>query len=177
MRPFGALISYQEAGEIIDRHIHQITRTESVPIDDAVNRVLAADLIAAMNVPPFNRAAMDGYAVKARDTFSAGQFKPVTLKIIGEIHAGESPDKKIKIGQCEQISTGAVMPEGADAVMMVEDTEREGDEVKIFKSITPGSNIGKIGGDIKEGTDCLKGGYYAGCRESGRPGLSGAVQR
>ena len=158
MRPFGALISYQEAGEIIDRHIHPITRTESVPIDDAVNRVLAADLIAAMNVPPFSRAAMDGYAVKAKDTFGAGQFKPVTLKIIGEIHAGESPDKKIKTGQCEQISTGAVMPGGADAVMMVEDTEREGDEVKIFKSITPGSNIGKIGGDIREGAVVLKAG-------------------
>jgi molybdenum cofactor synthesis domain-containing protein len=144
MRPFGALISYQEAGEIIDRHIHPITRTESVPIDDAVNRVLAADLIAAMNVPPFNRAAMDGYAVKAKDTFGAGQFKPVTMKIIGEIHAGESPDKKTKTG--------------ADSVMMVEDTEREGDEVKIFKSITPGSNIGKIGGDIKEGAVVLKAG-------------------
>jgi molybdenum cofactor synthesis domain-containing protein len=96
--------------------------------------------------------------VKAKDTFGAGQFKPVTLKIIAEIHAGESPDKKIKSGQCIQISTGAVMPEGADAVMMVEDTEREGNEVKIFKSITPGSNIGKIGGDIKEGAVVLKAG-------------------
>jgi molybdenum cofactor synthesis domain-containing protein len=158
MRPFGALISYREAGEIIDRHINPITRTESIPIDDAVNRVLAEDLVAAMNVPPFNRAAMDGYAVKAKDTFGAGQFKPVSLKIIGEIHAGENPEKKIKTGQCVQISTGAVMPEGADSVMMVEDTEREGPEVKIFKSITPGSNIGKIGGDIKEGAIVLKAG-------------------
>jgi molybdenum cofactor synthesis domain-containing protein len=158
MKPFGALISYQEAKGIIDRHIQPITRTESVAIDEAVNRVLAEDLIAAMNVPPFNRAAMDGYAVKAKDTFGAGQFKPVELKIIGEIHAGENPVKKIKTGQCMQISTGAVMPEGADAVMMVEDTEREGTEVKMFKSITPGSNIGKIGGDIKEGTTILKAG-------------------
>ena len=69
MRPFGALISYQEAKEIIDRHIQPITRTEAVPIDNAVNRVLAEDCIAKMNVPPFNRAAMDGYAVKAKDTF------------------------------------------------------------------------------------------------------------
>jgi len=131
MRPFGALISYQEACEIIDRHIRPITRIEEVPVDSAANRVLAEDLVAAMNVPPFNRAAMDGYAVKAKDTFGAGQFKPVSLKVIGEIHAGDSPDKKIKSGQCIQISTGAVMPEGADSVMMVEDTEREGTEVKI----------------------------------------------
>ena len=80
MRPFGALISYQEAKETIDRHIHPITRTETVPIDDAVNRVLAEDFVAKMNVPPFNRAAMDGYAVKAKDTFGAGQFKPKAIQ-------------------------------------------------------------------------------------------------
>ena len=156
MRPFGALISYQEAKEVIDRHIHPITRTEAVPIDSAVNRVLAEDYVATMNVPPFNRAAMDGYAVKAKDTFGAGQIKPKVFKIIGEIHAGENPSKKIKSGECVQISTGAVMPDGADSVMMVEDTEREGNEVKFFKSITPASNVGKMGGDIKEGAVILK---------------------
>ena len=158
MRPFGALISYQEAKEVIDRHIHPITRTEAVPIDGAVNRVLAEDCVAKMNVPPFNRAAMDGYAVKAKDTFGAGQFKPKIFKIIGEIHAGENPGRKIKSGECVQISTGAVMPDGADAVMMVEDTEREGNEVKFFKSVTPASNVGKMGGDIKEGAVILKAG-------------------
>jgi molybdenum cofactor synthesis domain-containing protein len=158
MRPFGALISYQEAKEIIDRHIHPLTRTEPVLLNEAVNRILAEDCVAKMDVPPFNRAAMDGYAVKAKDTFGAGQFKPKVFKIIGELHAGEIPAKKIKSGECVQISTGAVMPEGADAVMMVEDTEREGNEVKFFKSITPGSNVGKMGGDIKEGSIILKAG-------------------
>jgi molybdenum cofactor synthesis domain-containing protein len=156
MRPFGSLISYQKAKEVVDSHIQPITRTELVPIDDAVNRVLAEDLVAKMNVPPFNRASMDGYAVKAKDTFGAGQFKPKLLKIVGEIHAGEKSTNKIKTGECLQISTGAMMPDGADAVMMVEDTEREGNEVKIFKSVTPGSNIGKMGEDIKEGTVVLK---------------------
>jgi molybdopterin molybdotransferase len=156
MKPFGALIPYQKAKEIIDQHIQPITRTESVPIDDATNRVLAEDLVAIMTVPPFNRAAMDGYAVKAKDTFGAGQFKPKVFKIVGEVHAGEKPDKKIKLGECLQISTGAVMPDGADSVMMVEDTEREGTQVKIFKSITPHSNVGKMGEDIKEGAVVLK---------------------
>jgi molybdenum cofactor synthesis domain-containing protein len=160
MRPFGALISYQEAKEIIDRHVHPITRTETVPIDNAVNRVLVDDLIAKMNVPPFSRATMDGYAVKSKDTFGAGQFKPNVFKIIGELHAGENPLKKIKSGECIQISTGAVMPDGADAVMMVEDTEREGATVKFFKSVTPGANIGKMGEDIKEGTVVLKAGVF-----------------
>jgi molybdenum cofactor synthesis domain-containing protein len=158
MRPFGSLISYQEAKEIIDRHIHPLTRTEPVLLNEAVNRILAEDCVAKMDVPPFNRAAMDGYAVKAKDTFGAGQFKPKVFKIIGEVHAGETPAKKIKSNECVQISTGAVMPEGADSVMMVEDTEREGNEVKFFKSVTPGSNVGKMGGDIKEGTVILKAG-------------------
>jgi molybdenum cofactor synthesis domain-containing protein len=158
MRPFGALISYQEAKDVIDRHTSAITRTEGVAIDDAVNRVLAEDVVAKMNVPPFTRSAMDGYAVKAKDTFDAGQFKPQVFKVIGELHAGENPSKKIKSGECIQISTGAVMPEGADSVIMVEDTEREGNEVKVFKSITPGTNIGKMGGDIKEGAVILKAG-------------------
>jgi molybdenum cofactor synthesis domain-containing protein len=158
MRPFGALISYQEAKDVIDRHTSAITRTEGVAIDDAVNRVLAEDVVAKMNVPPFTRSAMDGYAVKAKDTFDAGQFKPQVFKVIGELHAGENPSKKIKSGECIQISTGAVMPEGADSVIMVEDTEREGNEVKVFKSITPGTNIGKMGGDIKEGAVILNAG-------------------
>ena len=156
MRPFGSLISYQKAREVVDSHIQPITRSESVSIDDAVNRILSQDLVSVMNVPPFNRASMDGYAVKAKDTFGAGQFKPKLLKIIGEIHAGEKAINKIKTGECLQISTGAMMPDGADAVMMVEDTERDDDKVKIFKSVTPGSNIGKMGEDIKEGTAVLK---------------------
>jgi len=158
MKHFGALISYQEAKDIIDRHIQPITRTELLAIDETMNRVLAEDLIAAMNVPPFNRSAMDGYAVKAEDTFGAGQFKPKVFKMIGEIHAGESPDKQINNGECLQISTGAVMPGGANAVIMVEDTEREGNDIKVFKSITPGSNVGKMGEDIKEGAVVLKAG-------------------
>ena len=68
------------------------------------------------------------------------------------------------------------MPDGADSVMMVEDTEREGNEVKFFKSITPGSNVGKMGGDIKEGAVILKAGILVGCRESGRACLAGIIQ-
>ncbi|MDD5288011.1 MAG: molybdopterin-binding protein [Dehalococcoidales bacterium] len=168
MKPFGALISYQEAKEVIDRYIQPITRTEAVPIDNALNRVLAEDLIALMDVPPFNRAAMDGYAVKAKDTFGAGQFKPKLFKITGEIHAGEKPDKKIKSGECLQISTGAVMPNGADSVVMVEDTERENSQIKVFKSVTPGTNVGKMGEDIKAGAVVLKADT---CLDAGKVGV------
>jgi molybdopterin molybdotransferase len=158
MRPFRALLSYEEAKAIIDRHIEAVTRIVTVPIDDAIGRVLAKDFIASMDVPPFSRASMDGYAVRAKDTFGAGQFKPRILEVIGEIHAGEKPTKRVSTGTCLQISTGAMMPVGADAVVMVEDTERDGDKVKIFKAIVPGANVGKQGEDIKAGMAVLKAG-------------------
>ncbi|MDP2920062.1 MAG: molybdopterin-binding protein [Dehalococcoidia bacterium] len=160
MRPFRALLSYAEAQAVIDKHIVPITRTETVPLDDAVGRVLADDFIATMDVPPFDRAAMDGYAVRARDTFGAGQFKPKVLDITGEAHAGGKATARVSAGKCLLISTGAMMPSGADAVVMVEDTEREGDTVKIFKAVVPGANIGKRGEDIVASSTILKSGTF-----------------
>jgi molybdenum cofactor synthesis domain-containing protein len=160
MRPFRALLSYEEAKTVIDRHIEAITRTEIVPLDEAVGRVLAEDFIALMDVPPFSRAAMDGYAVRAKDTFGAGQFKPRVLEIIGETHAGEKSTKRLTANTSLQISTGAMMPAGADSVVMVEDTERDGDKVKIFKAVVPGANVGKQGEDIKAGAAVLKVGTW-----------------
>lgn len=160
MRPFRALLSYEEAKVVIDQHVEAITRIETVSIDDAVGRVLAEDFIALMDVPPFNRAAMDGYAVRAKDTFGAGQFKPRVLEIIGETHAGEKPTKRVAVNSCLQISTGAMMPAGANAVVMVEDTERDGDKVKVFKAVVPGANVGKQGEDIKAGAAILKTGTF-----------------
>jgi molybdenum cofactor synthesis domain-containing protein len=118
------------------------------------------DFIAAMDVPPFSRAAMDGYAVRAKDTFGAGQFKPCILQIAGEAHAGEKSSQRVTTGVCLLVSTGAMMPAGADAVEMVEDTERDGDRIKIFKAVVPGANIGKRGEDIKAGAAILKAGAY-----------------
>lgn len=160
MRPFGALLSYEKAREVIDSHIKPITRIEPVALDNAVGRVLAENFVATMDIPPFNRAAMDGYAVKSRDTFGAGQFRPRSLKIAGSVHAGEKPTIRIKSGECLQISTGAMMPASTDAVMMVEDTEREADAVKVFKAVVPGANVGKRGEDIKRGVTILKEGAF-----------------
>ena len=156
MRPFRALISYAEAKAVIDAHIKPIDRVETVPLDDAVGRVLAQDFVAADDVPPFNRASMDGYAVRSRDTFGAGRFHPKVLDIIGERHAGQKSSPRVTAGVCIQISTGAMMPAGADAVVMVEDTERDGDRVKVFKAVAPGANIGKRGEDIKADATVLK---------------------
>jgi molybdenum cofactor synthesis domain-containing protein len=156
VRPFGALLPFEEAKRVVANNIKPITRVETVNIDDALGRVLAEDVVAGLSIPPFDRAAMDGYAVKARDTFNAGQLRPKILRLVGEVHAGETPTSKVGAGECLQIATGAMMPKGADAVVMVEDTEAEDGRVKIFKSVYPGANVARKGEDIKEGATVLK---------------------
>ncbi len=159
MKPFGALLSFEEAKRAVETNIKPIARVEAVSIDDASGRVLAEDVVATMSIPSFDRAAMDGYAVKARDTFDSGQFNPKVLNLVGELHAGETPQKRVNTGECIQIATGAIMPAGADAVVMVEDTEAESGRVKVFKSAYPKANVGRKGEDIKKGLSILKEGF------------------
>ena len=156
MRPFGALLSFEEAVKIVDTNIKAVDRVETVDVDEAVGRVLANDFVAKLDTPPFNRGAMDGYAVIAENTFGSSELKPKVLDLIGTVHAGDNPTEKVGAGQCVQIATGAVMPEGATAVVMVEDTEVEESKIKIFKASLPGQHVGKRGEDIKAGESVLK---------------------
>jgi molybdenum cofactor synthesis domain-containing protein len=160
MKPFGALLSFAEAKKVVDDNIKPVMRIEAVAVDDAAGRVLAEDVAASLSIPPFDRAAMDGYAVKAKDTFNAGQFKPKILEMVGVLHAGETPKKNVGPGECIQIATGAMMPRGADAVVMVEDTDAEGSKVKVFKATYPKANVAKKGEDMKQGESVLKQGTF-----------------
>lgn len=130
-------------------------KIETVKIDEALGRVLAEDFFSPINVPHFKRASKDGYAVKAGDTFGAEETEPKTLKIKGEIRAGEKSNLILEKGECVRISTGALIPEGADAVVMVEFSEEEENQVHIYRPVSPGENIIKIGGDIKENQKLL----------------------
>jgi len=102
---------------------------------------------------------MDGYAVKAKDTFNSSQLNPKVLDLVGELRAGEAPQKKVNSGECIQIATGAMMPKGGDAVVMVEDTEEENGRVKVFKSAYPRANVAQKGEDIKNGGLVLRRGF------------------
>jgi len=156
MTPFKELVSYEEALKRIHKSIKPINRTESVPIEKALDRVLAQEIMANMSVPPFNRAAMDGYAVKAEETFGASAFKPKTLKLTEILHAGASSNEVLGKGECIQVATGSPVPKGADAVVMVEFTERSGNTVSILKPVYPGANISPKGEDVEEGQIVLK---------------------
>jgi molybdopterin molybdotransferase len=158
MTPFKELVSYGEALGRIRKSTKPIKRTESVPIEKALNRVLAENIVANMSVPPFDRAAMDGYAVKAEETFGASSLRPKTLKLTEILHAGASSKRVLGKGECVQIATGSPIPKGVDAVVMVEFTERNGNNVNVSKPVYPGANISPKGEDIEEGQVVLKAG-------------------
>ncbi|WP_117594819.1 molybdopterin biosynthesis protein [Haloprofundus halophilus] len=141
---------------------------ESVPLAEARGRVLAARVDAELDVPGFDRASMDGYAVRAKDTFGADEADPETLELVGEVHAGAEPDVTVEPGTCAEISTGAVMPPGADAVVIVERTEERGEnEIEIRTAVAPGDSVMFAGADIAAGARALGPGTLLTPREIG----------
>lgn len=151
MRPLKSLIGIKEAYELLWPEVQPVQRVKVVPLLEAAGAVLAEEVVADLDVPPFSRAAMDGYAVKAEDTFGASGLKPRFFNLVEVIHAGEVAEKEIASGQCIQVGTGAPKPKGADAVLMVEDTERDGQQVKTYRPVYPGANIMERGADIAAG--------------------------
>ena len=158
MRPFQSTIPLADAQEIIAAAAEPLARTETVPLREARGRVLARDLMAPDDVPPFARAAMDGYAVRAADTAAATRDTPVPLRCVEQVYTGQMPAQAVAAGLCSEVATGAPMPEGADAVVMVEDTAADGDAVRVFTAATPGQNIGRQGQDIRQGQLVLSAG-------------------
>jgi molybdenum cofactor synthesis domain-containing protein len=157
MRPIRDTIPLEEAREIIDGAVGRIDRVERIPILDAASRVLAREVIADRDVPPFSRAAMDGYAVVAEDTFGASRFEPKTLQVVEKVYTGQVPTIRLAPGAATEIATGAPMPDGADAVVMVEETERTGERrVDIFTPVYPRQNVGRQGADITSGQTVLR---------------------
>jgi molybdenum cofactor synthesis domain-containing protein len=152
MRPFTSTISLEEARRRLDAAVRPIIRTERVPLEEAAGRVVSADVTSPIDVPPFSRSAMDGYAVVAADTTGATASAPVRLRLLDRIYTGQMSSIKVVSGACVEIATGAPLPAGADAVVMVEETARSGDRVvDIFTPTLPAQNIGRRGGDIVAG--------------------------
>ncbi|NPA75534.1 MAG: molybdenum cofactor biosynthesis protein [Euryarchaeota archaeon] len=156
MRPFRDLIPFEKARQIVLDNIRPVMRMESVPLTRAAGRVLAEDIRSEVAVPPFSRAAEDGYAVRAEDTYGAGQYAPKELKIVGRINTGEGKELFISEGEAVEVATGALIPEGADAVVRVEDTERDGEVLRVYRPVHPGFDIAPAGEDIKKGEVVLK---------------------
>ena len=159
MRPIRETIPLADALATILENATPIGRTERVPLDDANGRILATEVISARDVPPFDRAAMDGYAVIAEDTFGAGRQTPKRLRCVETVHTGRVPQKTLERGECTEIATGAPMPAGGDAVVMVEETDKGPDgDVQIFTPVYPRQHVGRQGADIVDGQAVLSAG-------------------
>ncbi len=146
------MISVEEAVKIVIDNT-EILGSEIIDIKDALGRVLAEDVLSDIDMPPFNKSAMDGYALIADDVHSV----PIELDVLETISAGRQPEMVLENGQASKIMTGAIVPEGADTVIMVEDTEPVNDaKVRILKQVKKGKNIALRGEDIKKGQVVVK---------------------
>lgn len=137
--------------------ITNLRKKESVPLDSAIGRILAEDIISHENIPAFRRSTMDGYAVQSNSTNGSNQAVPTILEIVEEIEMGKQPQKEINANQASSISTGGMLPPGADAVVPIEETERISDEyVSIFSPVTYLKHVVDIGEDSAVGTVYFK---------------------
>ena len=175
MRPLRETISLEEARARIDAAVCPIDRVERVPLADADGRVLAETLVAADDVPPFARAAMDGYAVRAGDSAGATRQQPRAFTRIETLFTGEVSTRTVGPGECIEIATGAPMPAGADAVVIVEETDGEASgTVRVFSAVSPRQNVGPQGADIRQGQQVLHEGTTL---TPGRVGATAALGR
>jgi putative molybdopterin biosynthesis protein len=165
---FRKLLTFAEAQRVVHQQFEpKPLGVEEVSLLEAGNRVLAEEVKAKLDVPPFNRSTVDGYAVKAEDTFGAEENRPIALKVCGSVKIGKPPRVKVERGEAAEIVTGAPMPEGGDAVVMVEYTERKGENILVFTAVGKDENVMKAGADIRKGETVLKEGQLLGSREIG----------
>jgi molybdopterin molybdotransferase len=152
LRGFQKLVTIEEAKKLFFNSLKIGRRkTEIVSVWCALNRVLAEDIIAEEDLPRFDRSAVDGYAVRAEDTFGASQFKPRTLKLTNA--------SELESGEAKQVWTGNPLPKGSDAVLMLENVKPIGDsQIEVWTAVTPGENVSKRGEDIAKGEVAVKAG-------------------
>ena len=164
-------LTVEEALEVILEHARPLTQTEELPLARAYGRVLAQDLAALVNHPDQDDTSLDGYAARAEDTLTATPENPVRLRVIGEAPAGRPFPREVGPGEAVWIFTGAPIPKGANAILRVEDTRREGDTVLFFKPANP-DGIRPKGDDFRAGEVLLKKGDLL---TPGRIGLCAAM--
>ncbi len=159
MRPFQHTIPLDEARKHLADAVRPLGLVERVPLATLVGRVVAQDVVAHANVPPFARSMMDGYAVHSADTAEASHESPRPLLRVGRVFTGEVMASTFEAGECVEIATGAPLPPGADAVVMVEDTVQGPDgRVMVRTPAVSGQNVGRAGADIGVGATVLRAG-------------------
>jgi len=174
---FRKLVSFHEAKQILKRSFSPIpVGVEEFFLSKAHNRILANDILSPIDVPPFDRSTVDGYAVKAADTFGADEDHPITLKLCGHVTIGAPPNVVVEKETTVETVTGAPLPKGADAVVMLEYVIRRENSVSIHRPVSKGENVMKAGSDIHRGETVLNKGQTLSSREIGVLAALGLTQ-
>ena len=167
----------EEVLALIETEFEKIAQSETVSLADAMGRVLAEDIAATEYVPDFNRSTVDGYAVFSKDTFGCTDAIPAILTLQGEVLMGQGADTALQADSCIAVPTGGAVPEGADAVVMIEFTEDYGDgTIGVLKSVAPGQNMIFRGDDVYPGKPILEKGRVLSSQDIGALAAIGRVQ-
>ena len=152
------MLTVQQAESIILDSVNPLQEAETIDLESSLGRILAKSVISQLHFPHWDNSAMDGYAVQGADVGNCDEQNPVVLTIVEEIAAGVQPQRKIKSGEAARIFTGAMLPEGADTVVMQEHTQREGDRVKVFQAQNTGQFVRRKGEFYRAGNPLLPSG-------------------
>ena len=142
MPEFLSLVSPEAALSLLFSHLDPNLRSVDTKTEQALGKVTAEDIISPHNLPEFRRSTVDGYALIARDSHGASESLPAYLKLAGEVLMGNAPEFGLSSKECALIHTGGMLPESANAVVMLEDTQvLDAGEIEIFRSVAPGENV------------------------------------
>ncbi|MDO4732201.1 MAG: molybdopterin molybdotransferase MoeA [Bacillota bacterium] len=151
-------------------------RRETIPLSKACGRILSQDLFSREDIPGFHRSSVDGYAVQASDTAGAGESLPAFLQPVGKVEMGKPAELSISAGQCAYVPTGGMLPEGADAMVMIEYCENFGGQIAVSAAVSPGRHVVYKGEDLPEGRKFLSAGSRLGPAEIGLLAATGCGQ-
>lgn len=156
-RGFTEQMSIEEAlGKYLREVRMEVLPSENIRIAEALGRVLAEDVMSEVDIPHFDRSAVDGYAVRSHDTFGASPTNPIVFDIVGAVEVGQVPEFIVNELKAARVATGAPIPKGADSVVMLEYTEIIGDnKIEVYRPTTPGQNVSQKGEDVKKGEKVL----------------------
>ncbi len=173
MPEFFNVLPPDEARELLFKHLTKVLPAENVPVQEAVGRVTAVAISAPHNLPTFRRSTMDGYAVRAADTYGASESLPAFLQVIGEVPMGQPAHITLQTGQAAIVHTGGMIPETADAVVQVEHTQVihhspfpiphspfSPHEIEVMKAVAVGQNVLQVGEDVQDGAEILPAGHW-----------------
>ncbi|MFE8701916.1 gephyrin-like molybdotransferase Glp [Cytobacillus sp. FJAT-54145] len=168
--------SVEETFQLINENITPLSEKVSKPLFEALHFVLAEDIEVKENVPNFRRSSVDGYAVKAADTFGSSESMPGFLNLIGEVKMGETPSRMIQMGEAMYVPTGGMLPEGSDSVIMIEHCEDISGLLNVYRQIAPNENVIAIGEDLRRGNVLLSKGTKLRPQELGALASQGIIE-